>query len=121
MAERELGWRGGGWRWLLRPVILERGPVGPRVLGALPSHRHLVDAQVSCLRSRSGDFGRQAASVEERLEKKLEHENSVDFWRCVRMGVGGQQQLTGDPNRGVTETITGQPSRNLKISLSTSF
>ncbi|KAI5212048.1 Lysine-Specific Demethylase 5D [Manis pentadactyla] len=41
----------------------------------------LVDAQVSCLRGRSGGFRRQGASVEERLQKKEEQENGLDFWR----------------------------------------
>lgn len=51
-------------------------------------------------------------SAKEQLEKKLEQENSLDFWRCVGMG-GGQPPLTGDPNWGwVTVTRAGQASRN---------
>lgn len=77
-----------------------KGPVGPSILGALLSHRRLVDVKVSCLHGRSGDFRRQGASVEDGLEKNLKQENSLDFWRCVEMGVGGQQPLTADPNWG---------------------
>lgn len=34
-----------------------KGPVGPRVPGAVPSHRRLSDARVSNLRGSSGTFG----------------------------------------------------------------
>lgn len=63
-----------------------KGPVGPRALFAVPSQRRLVDAKVFSLRSSSGGFLLQGASVEERLEKKEEHDNGLDFWRCVGLG-----------------------------------
>ncbi|KFO35605.1 Armadillo repeat-containing X-linked protein 5 [Fukomys damarensis] len=40
----------------------------------------------------------QCASVEETLEGKEEHENALQFWRCVGLG-GGQLSLNGDPNK----------------------
>lgn len=132
MAERELRWgapgepagAGAGWRPSSVPSWRERatgatagpdtakGPVGPRVLRAFPSRRRLVDAQVSCLRGRSGGFRRQGASVQERLQRKEEQENGLDFWRCVGLA-GGQQPLTGDSTRcGVTGSRVCRTSRN---------
>ncbi|EPQ19365.1 hypothetical protein D623_10005787 [Myotis brandtii] len=54
MAERERGRGRGGGAGAMAMATQGRdcgkGPVGPCVLGALPSHRRLVDAKASCLR-----------------------------------------------------------------------
>lgn len=47
-------------------------PVGPCVPGAVPSHRHLFDARVSCLCSMSGNFRPWGTSVKQRLEENKE-------------------------------------------------
>ena len=61
-----------------RAMILP-SPCWARVLGDVPSHRHLFDAKVSCLCSRSGNFRPWGASVEERLEENKEWENDLFF------------------------------------------
>ena len=55
-----------------------KGPVGPLVLDAVLSHRHLFDAKVYCLCSRSGNFRPRGASVA-RLEENEGQEKGLFF------------------------------------------
>ncbi|XP_032330587.1 spidroin-1-like [Camelus ferus] len=56
---------GGGRSWgpsgRVRGPVFWEGTCGSRVLGAVPSHRRLFDAKVSCLRGRSGDFSERGS------------------------------------------------------------
>ena len=65
----------GRARGAARPVPDSgKGFVGPRVPGAVPSHRRLFDAGVSCVRGRSGTFserGTERVDYEDTKMKSL--------------------------------------------------
>ena len=76
---REPGWalRGGrrSWDGSSPGYDSVKGPVGPLVPGAVLSHRHLFDAKVYCLCSRSGNFRPRGASVEKLEENEGQGKN----------------------------------------------